>query len=74
MPGHPSPLRYPGGKHALAPLLADILVHNDLHDGTVVEPFAGGAGASLRLLFDEVVSESILNDADPRIHAFWRRC
>ena len=72
MPSHPSPLRYPGGKHALAPLLADVLVHNDLLDGTIVEPFAGGAGASLRLLFDEFASELILNDADSRIYAFWR--
>ena len=72
MPSHPSPLRYPGGKHALAPLLADILVCNDLHDGTVVEPFAGGAGASLRLLFDEFASELLLNDTDSRIYAFWR--
>lgn len=72
MPSHPSPLRYPGGKHALAPLLSDILVRNDLHDGTIVEPFAGGAGASLRLMFDEFASDLILNDADPRIYAFWR--
>jgi DNA adenine methylase len=69
---HPSPLRYPGGKQALASLLADILVANDLHDGTVVEPYAGGAGASLRLLFDEFASTILLNDADPRIYAFWR--
>jgi site-specific DNA-adenine methylase len=67
MPSHPSPLRYPGAKHALAPLLADVLVHNDLHDGVVVEPFAGGAGASLRLMLDEFASELVLNDADPRI-------
>ena len=72
MPSHPSPLRYPGGKHALAPLLADVMVQNDLHDGLVVEPFAGGAGASLRLMLDEFASELILNDADPRIYAFWR--
>lgn len=69
---HPSPLRYPGGKQALAPLLAGILAKNDLHDGAFVEPFAGGAGASLQLMFDELVSEIVLNDADPRIYAFWR--
>jgi DNA adenine methylase len=72
MPSHPSPLRYPGGKHSLAPLLAGIMVCNDLHDGVLVEPFAGGAGAALRLMFDEFASELILNDADPRIFAFWR--
>jgi len=72
MPSHPSPLRYPGGKHSLAPLLADVLVCNQLHDGTIIEPFAGGAGASLRLMFDEIVSQLVLNDADPRLYAFWR--
>lgn len=72
MTRHASPLRYPGGKQCLAPVIKQILVNNDLHDGILVEPFAGGAGASLRLLFDEVVSELILNDADPRVYAFWR--
>jgi DNA adenine methylase len=69
---HPSPLRYPGGKAVLAPLLADLLVANDLHDGTVVEPFAGGAGASLQLLFSEFAGSLLLNDADRRVTAFWR--
>lgn len=69
---HPSPLRYPGGKAVLAPLLADIIQSNDLHDGVLVEPFAGGAGASLQLLFDEYVSDVVINDADPRIAAFWK--
>lgn len=35
------------------------------------EPFAGGAGAALRLLKAEVVSEIHLNDLDPHITAFW---
>lgn len=37
-----------------------------------VEPYAGGAGAALRLLRDEYVDEVILNDLDPGIAAFWR--
>src|SRR5436190_8340985 len=72
MTNHPSPLRYPGGKQSLAPLLSEVMVHNDLHDGTIVEPFAGGAGASLRLMFDEVASGIVLNDLDRRVYAFWR--
>jgi len=48
------------------------MVHNDLHDTPVVEPFAGGAGASLRLMFAEVASEIVLNDLDRRMYAFWR--
>jgi DNA adenine methylase len=56
----------------LAPFLSQLIVDNDLHDGTIAEPYAGGAGASLRLLFNETVSELRLNDADPRIVAFWK--
>lgn len=56
----------------MATLLANVLTQNDLHDGEVVEPYAGGAGASLQLLFDEFASTLRLNDADPRIYAFWR--
>jgi DNA adenine methylase len=69
---HYSPLRYPGGKAVLGPVLADVLAANDLHDGKIVEPFAGGAGASLYLLFGEYAGSLVLNDADPRVAAFWR--
>ncbi len=37
-----------------------------------VEPFAGGAGAAMRLLYDEYVNEVVLNDLDAGIAAFWR--
>jgi DNA adenine methylase len=39
---------------------------------TYVEPFAGGGGVGLRLLFDEYVDEVVLNDLNPGIAAFWR--
>ena len=38
---------------------------------TYVEPFAGGAGLALRLLFQDIVSEVIINDIDPSIYSFW---
>ena len=66
-----SPLRYPGGKAALSGFLADTIRLNDLVACSYLEPFAGGAGAALQLLHDGVVSALHLNDADPRIHAFW---
>lgn len=66
-----SPLRYPGGKSSLADLLARIRRLNDICGTPVAEPFAGGAGASLRLLFSEETTEIFLNDADPAIHDFW---
>ena len=46
-----SPLRYPGGKSAMAELLSEIRRLNGLGDRAIAEPFAGGAGASLTLLF-----------------------
>ena len=67
-----SPLRYPGGKASLAGLLAQTIRLNDLTGCSYFEPFAGGAGAALRLLREEVVSELHLNDCDPRVFSFWR--
>ena len=66
-----SPLRYPGGKASLAGFLARTIGLNDLYGCTYFEPFAGGAGAALRLLREEVVSELRINDLDARITAFW---
>jgi DNA adenine methylase len=67
-----SPLRYPGGKSGLSGLLAQFIELNNLQDGIYIEPYAGGAGAGLKLLFSEYVSELILNDADRNIYLFWR--
>ena len=67
-----SPLRYPGGKAALAPFLAKAIATNDLAGCAYYEPFAGGAGAALRLLRDGAVSCVHINDLDSRIVSFWR--
>ena len=66
-----SPLRYPGGKASLAGFLARTIELNGLSGCLYFEPFAGGAGAALRLLREGVVAELHLNDLDPRITAFW---
>jgi DNA adenine methylase len=66
-----SPLRYPGGKASMTGLLVDIRAINQLGDRAVAEPFAGGAGAALSLLFREDTYEIHINDADPAIHDFW---
>lgn len=70
---HVSPLRYPGGKARLGPLLADLLreQHSPVPQ-VFVEPFAGGAGAGLYLLRQGVVDRLVLNDAHPGVAAFWR--
>jgi DNA adenine methylase len=66
-----SPLRYPGGKSAMAGLLRDIRQLNGLGNRTIAEPFAGGAGASLTLLYLEEANAIYINDADLAIYDFW---
>lgn len=66
-----SPLRYPGGKSCLTTLMRDVLRHNELRLCTYAEPFAGGAGLALRLMFEGSVSRIFLNDIDPAIWSFW---
>lgn len=67
-----SPLRYPGGKARVAPYLASLIRQQPKRPTVYAEPFAGGAGAALRLLIDEVVRTIQLNDLSPGIAAFWR--
>lgn len=71
-PRFPSPLRYPGGKGAFAPFLTEVLIANDLLGCDYYEPFAGGAGAALKLLQSGHVSSVHLNDADVRIYYLWK--
>lgn len=66
-----SPLRYPGGKAAMADLLSQIRICNGLGSQAMAEPFAGGAGASLLILYREETPEIHINDADPAIYDFW---
>ncbi len=66
-----SPLRYPGGKAGMSEFLADLLEVNGLRDGVYAEPFAGGAGAALNLLFEEHVERIVLNDADEGLASLW---
>jgi DNA adenine methylase len=66
-----SPLRYPGGKSAMSGLLSQLRRINGLGYQALAEPFAGGAGASLTLLYLEEAPEIFINDADSAIHDFW---
>lgn len=67
----PSPLRYPGGKACIFDMTKDILVSHNLSGWQYAEPYAGGCGLALSLLFDGVVSQLHLNDIDPSIATFW---
>lgn len=66
-----SPLRYPGGKSCLTEFLTDIAALNDLTGGIYIEPYAGGAGAALSLLFNGVYNQIHINDYDSHIFAIW---
>lgn len=67
-----SPLRYPGGKGKLAPLMKVLIEKTNHVGGTYIEPFAGGAGIALDLLENDVVSRIVINDLDKGIYSFWR--
>lgn len=66
-----SPLRYPGGKSRLSNFMEDLILLNNLENSVLYEMYAGGAGASLNLLFNGMVSSIVLNDLDYHIYAFW---
>ena len=71
MPITDTPLRYPGGKTQMTPLVQEIMRANDLLQCIYCEPFAGGAGIACRLLVAGAIAEAWINDIDPAIHAFW---
>jgi len=71
MPVTPSPLRYPGGKTAITSMVTNIIRANNLKTAHYVEPYAGGAGLALSLLFKNVVPHIHLNDLDISVWSFW---
>ena len=68
---HPSPLRYPGGKASLADFFESAINALQLDRPTYVEPYAGGAGAGLDLLYRGVVKRVVINDLDKSIYSVW---
>lgn len=69
---HYSPLRYPGGKNCIFKFVADLFDENNLCGVSYAEPYAGGAGLGLRLLFEEYIARIYINDLDRSIFAFWK--
>ena len=67
-----SPLRYPGGKSAFYELIVSILGANGLGRRQYAEPFAGGCGLALTLLYENAVSDIHVNDIDRGVVCFWR--
>ncbi|WP_088831841.1 DNA adenine methylase [Paenibacillus tyrfis] len=66
-----SPLRYPGGKSELGKYIEDVLTANELVDCHFIEPFAGGASATLYLLQRDVIARATIAEYDPLVYAFW---
>lgn len=66
-----SPLRYPGGKALLTPFLIELFKSNGLHEVVYAEPYAGGAGAAINLLFLNAVKNVLINDANIGVYSFW---
>jgi DNA adenine methylase len=67
-----SPLRYPGGKGCIFPFVAKLFYENELIGVNYAEPYAGGSGLALRLLFEGYVEKIYLNDIDMSVYSFWK--
>ncbi len=67
-----SPLRYPGGKSKLYPFVSTVIKNSGIAHPVYIEPFAGGAGVALSLLFNGVVEEIVINDYDKAIYSMWK--
>ncbi len=67
-----SPLRYPGGKTWLVPQIRNWLAGLDTRPEVFVEPFAGGAIASLTAVMDGLADRAVLCEIDPDIALLWR--
>ena len=67
-----STLRYPGGKTCLFPFISKLFYENDLIGTNYAEPYAGGSGLALKLLFNEYVNLIHINDLDYSIYCFWK--
>jgi DNA adenine methylase len=67
-----SPLRYPGGKNCVFSFISRLFYENELIGTRYAEPYAGGAGLALRLLFEGYVDHIYINDLDISIYAFWK--
>ncbi len=48
-----------------------LFIANDLVDSEYIEPFAGGAGVALSLLYEGYASHIHINDLDGDVYAFW---
>lgn len=71
MPATYTPIRYPGGKTKIYPLVKSIIDGNGFGDRTYAEAFAGGAGLAMKLLLKGDVPSVIINDIDRAVYCMW---
>lgn len=64
-------MRYPGSKARFVDFISRTIRLNGLHGCVFVEPFCGGASASIALLESGIVEYIAINDADPLIAHLW---
>lgn len=67
-----SPFRYPGGKTWLIPVLRKWLVAQAKRRKVFLEPFAGGASASLTVAAEEFCEHVFFSEIDPSVARVWR--
>ena len=72
MPATYTPIRYPGGKSKLYPIIYRVIEENGLIGRTYAEAFAGGAGVAMKLLLKGDVSKVLINDFDRAIFCLWK--
>jgi DNA adenine methylase len=65
---HASPLRYPGGKQAVASLLADLLPEDQ---GMIIDPFCGGGSLTFECRRRKLSSFHAMTDLNFELIAFW---
>lgn len=66
-----SPLRYPGGKSRLYPLISKWLGSRDEKPVLLIEPFAGAAHVSLAAAIEEMVDRTLMVELDEAVAAVW---
>lgn len=71
MPITYTPIRYPGGKSKLYPIVDAVIEASGLTGCTYAEAYCGGAGLAVKLLLKGRVSKIALNDIDPAVYSMW---
>lgn len=67
-----SPFRYPGGKTWFVPILRAWMESHAKRPALFLEPFAGGASASLTVAFERLAQHVIFAETDDGVAAVWK--